>query len=171
MKIGSRQWLDLQNRKYKPFKNEWDMKNYFFIDKVNKIVECNRCGMCCEYSYVYITEEEIINLSTNLGISNFKTDYLIEICNGIWSFKQHPCPFYKQGCTIYEFRPWSCKIYPFYSVILNKNINKCKAVEWFSANKELVLEFKIINENAEKFKARRYKEIDENFSELCKKSI
>ena len=80
------------------------------------------CSKCCEKKncctdfedidnpIISSKEKELIQQSTNCEDSTFtKIEgdcYNINTINGI-------CPFYKNGCTIYDVRPNDCKLYPY----------------------------------------------------------
>lgn len=88
---------------------------------------CSTCqGKCCtgESGYIYVTQEEIVKISTllNLEVSDFMAKYLFK--NGYkYSIKEvkysdsYECAFYSRatnGCSIYDARPLQCKTFPFW---------------------------------------------------------
>jgi Fe-S-cluster containining protein len=80
---------------------------------------------CCSNINLYLTPYDIVRMKKRLGISSeeFLQKYTIPL---FMKEIGHPliilrmlddmnkiCPFVsKKGCTIYEDRPWSCRIYP-----------------------------------------------------------
>lgn len=80
---------------------------------------------CCTNINLYLTPYDILRMKKRLGISSdeFLQTYTIpmfmkEIGHPIVILRmlddmKKSCPFVsKQGCTIYEDRPWSCRVYP-----------------------------------------------------------
>ncbi|HUX99619.1 MAG TPA: YkgJ family cysteine cluster protein [Candidatus Deferrimicrobium sp.] len=99
---------------------------------------CIRCGNCCKFSEIILSNREIRAISNQLhiSISEFTQQYLIkkeihkirsifsdrfEIRGEVLVLKknnQNLCPFYKKidakaTCDIYHFRPIVCRLYPF----------------------------------------------------------
>lgn len=88
---------------------------------------CESCGgNCCtgESGYIYVNQTEIESIATffELGISEFKKEYLFK--NGYkYSIKErivedsHDCIFFDRkinGCSIYPVRPKQCRTFPFW---------------------------------------------------------
>lgn len=80
---------------------------------------------CCTNINLYLTPYDIVRIKKRLGINSeeFLDRYTIplfmkEIGHPVVIVRMSDdmnktCPFVsKQGCTIYEDRPWSCRIYP-----------------------------------------------------------
>lgn len=99
---------------------------------------CIRCGNCCKYSEIILSNREIRAISTylNISIDEFKTHFLtkknlhkirsifsdrFEIKGEVFVLQknhQNLCPFYqeieqKATCKIYSHRPIVCRLYPF----------------------------------------------------------
>lgn len=89
--------------------------------------KCESCeGRCCtgESGYIFVTQEEILALSTllNLETSVFVNEYLFK--KGYkYSLKEvsygssFDCIFYDRannGCSVYEARPTQCRTFPFW---------------------------------------------------------
>jgi len=74
---------------------------------------CKRCKpSCCQtLGKALITDAEIDLLSELSGDALFREHHTF--IEGK-QFLRLPCPFYKDGCTIYEFRPRICREYPFF---------------------------------------------------------
>lgn len=102
--------------------------------------ECKKdCAKCCGGSpgYVFMTEEEIVNIHQHLGISReaFISQYtksvddrisLRDIESDNWN-----CIMLKNGkCSIYEVRPLQCRTYPFWGR------NLISAEEWEEVKQE-----------------------------------
>lgn len=90
--------------------------------------KCEICGgKCCtgESGYIWISEDEIINLAKFLKVdtARFKSKFLYRV--GLrFSIKEMPykdgyaCIFFNKitkKCKIYDFRPNQCKTFPFWS--------------------------------------------------------
>ena len=88
---------------------------------------CDSCqGRCCtgESGYIYVTKDEIQNISLllNLDVNEFVSKYLFK--KGYkYSIKElkyndsHECVFYDRennGCGIYNARPLQCRTFPFW---------------------------------------------------------
>ena len=89
--------------------------------------KCESCeGRCCtgESGYIYVTQEEILALSSllNLETAEFVNEYLFkkgykyslkEVSHG----SSFDCIFYDRsnnGCSVYEARPTQCRTFPFW---------------------------------------------------------
>lgn len=90
--------------------------------------ECSGCGNCCRnhggYSYVYLNQNEVAQISAHLGLEQI--DFLSEYCvpaDGYISLRmdQPACPFLDEGnrCSIYSVRPTQCRTWPFWTENLN----------------------------------------------------
>ena len=115
--------------------------------------KCQNTGNCCLYpGYVYVNEENIMNMSKELDVtpSFFKTHFVQQM-NG-WNVIASPnfrtqC-FLDEShkCQVYESRPVACKTYPDWDVIwenessLQKEAESCKglanAIRVFSSQKK-----------------------------------
>lgn len=88
---------------------------------------CKNCaGNCCigESGYIWVTPDEILNISNFLKIplDSFYEKYLIKV-KYRFSLKEieynggYKCIFFdeqKRGCKIYNVRPTQCKTFPFW---------------------------------------------------------
>lgn len=83
---------------------------------------CTECGQCCTGApgYVWISQEEIEDMSKQLGISvkEFIQQYTREI-DGNLSLKEYPrtydCIFLRdKKCMVYASRPKQCRTFPFW---------------------------------------------------------
>ena len=89
------------------------------------IFECQRCGNCCTTGEpIRLRQEDAALLARGLKIPLNKVLKKFTIKDsqraGVLNFKHIlPCKFYDQsakGCKIYQFRPWSCRIFPFLGI-------------------------------------------------------
>ena len=88
---------------------------------------CESCqGRCCsgESGYIYVTKNEIENISTllDMDVHKFVSEYLFKKMYK-YSIKEvlhensYECVFYDResnGCKIYDARPTQCKTFPFW---------------------------------------------------------
>jgi Fe-S-cluster containining protein len=104
----------------------------------NSTYACSRCGKCCKFPEIILSNREIraIAIQLNIPITKFKEIYLVkkeihqirsvfserfEIQGEVFIFRkndQGSCPFHqvtdeKASCQIYHFRPIVCRLYPF----------------------------------------------------------
>ncbi|NVM54908.1 MAG: YkgJ family cysteine cluster protein [Candidatus Helarchaeota archaeon] len=104
----------------------------------NSKFSCLRCGKCCKFSEIILSNREIRAISNhlNIPIQEFTEKYLIkkeihkirsifsdkfEINGEVFILKKNKeklCPFYQSKeqkviCQIYIFRPIVCRLYPF----------------------------------------------------------
>ena len=84
---------------------------------------CTQCGDCCsgDPGVVWVTEEEIQDLATLLGIEGdeFSRRYVRRFPEGrsLIEFENGDCVFFDgkaRGCTVYEARPTQCRTWPFW---------------------------------------------------------
>ena len=77
--------------------------------------DCCRCGNCCRIYSTTLTEEEIVNISTYLGLTRqkFLEDYLIRGWDGLEL--PAPCRFLNADgeCRLQECKPEECKGFPY----------------------------------------------------------
>ncbi|PHO11214.1 MULTISPECIES: YkgJ family cysteine cluster protein [Malaciobacter] len=115
--------------------------NYCFDANV-----CSSCqGNCCigESGYIWITKEEIDNLSRYLNISleELRLKYLKKVAYK-YSLKEikleennYACVFFdlkKRQCSIYEARPTQCRTFPFWDYFKNNEkevYEECPAIK------------------------------------------
>lgn len=104
------------------------------VKEVTKKIDCTTCGNCCKTISPDLNETDIKQISHYLETTNkeFITQYLRQNKEGIFRFKEIPCPFLgKNKCKIYKVRPDDCKQYPH----LDKDITT-RCIQFFS-NAEL----------------------------------
>ncbi|MDD4652617.1 MAG: YkgJ family cysteine cluster protein [Methanothrix sp.] len=108
---------------------ELDAPSYTNVDyfrmACHLIFECLRCGNCCTTGDpIRLRPEDAAHLARGLKIPLNKALKKFTIADpqkaGVLNFKHIlPCKFYDQsakGCKIYQFRPWSCRIFPFLGI-------------------------------------------------------
>lgn len=85
--------------------------------RFDKLVKCRRCKpSCCEGTLfeagALLFPQEVERLATRMGISKrqFKDSYTYT--QDSKRFLKLPCPFYKEGCSIYPSRPIVCREFP-----------------------------------------------------------
>lgn len=79
--------------------------------ELSELINCRQCGRCCKTSKLFIAQEDIDRIAEYLNITS-------EVVRGMMYVEDEhmimPCPFYKNGCTIYEARPITCRIFPLF---------------------------------------------------------
>lgn len=87
--------------------------------------KCTECGKCCTgpSGYVFISEEEIVQMATLLKISPdlFKRKYT-RLCDNRYALTErkqlngdYDCVFLEgKKCTIYQARPKQCRTFPWW---------------------------------------------------------
>ena len=92
--------------------------------------QCQRCGSCCggEPGYVWVTRQDIIQMSAHLGIStaDFRARFLRRVGFRL-SLTERPngdCILLQDGCSVYPLRPRQCRSFPFWDDAL-------RSPEWF----------------------------------------
>jgi Fe-S-cluster containining protein len=108
---------------------ELDAPSYTDVDyyrmACNILFECQRCGNCCTTGDpIRLRQEDVALLARGLKIPVNKALKKFTIKDpkkaGVYNFKHIlPCKFFDQserGCRIYQFRPWSCRIFPFLGI-------------------------------------------------------
>lgn len=107
--------------------------------------ECKNCGHCCsdEPGYVFLSQEDISNLSAGLGID--EKDFTDTYCRvvefgalkmiSLLEKENYDCIFLSdKGCMLYDYRPKQCRTYPFWAHILesedqwNKESHECPGI-------------------------------------------
>jgi uncharacterized protein len=98
---------------------EVDRLVFDISSRVWKEIDCTACGNCCREVTPTLSEEDVGRLAGHLGISHgeFVTKYLKEAdatYDAPWLMRTQLCPFLGGNrCTVYEFRPTSCREYPY----------------------------------------------------------
>lgn len=71
---------------------------------------CTRCGDCCRTTpYVVVSDDERAVLEQ--AGRDVRASWLPDEAPGFWRLLAAPCPFYKDGCTVYAQRPLNCRRY------------------------------------------------------------
>lgn len=87
------------------------------------LFQCQKCGDCCKgYGGTYVTEDDINNIASYIGISphEFKAKHCI-ISNNRPLLTQKAdgyCVFWDNICTIHPVKPKMCRAWPFIPSIL-----------------------------------------------------
>lgn len=85
-------------------------------DEVFAGMDCLDCGNCCRTTSPMLFEKDIDRLARHLKLKpgQFVSDYLFLDTDGIYAFRQTPCPFLGEDnrCSVYEERPKACREYP-----------------------------------------------------------
>lgn len=109
-------------------------------DAVFEKLDCLDCGNCCKTTSPMLFEKDIERLARHLRMKTgqFAEQYLYLDSDGIYAFRQTPCPFLEEdnACSVYEERPKACREYPHTNMrkmhtLLNlaeKNASICPAV-------------------------------------------
>lgn len=110
-------------------------------DAVFEQINCLDCSNCCKTTSPMLFARDIENLAGYLRIKpgDFVQQYLFLDNDGIYAFKQTPCPFLGDDnhCAVYEDRPKACREFPHTNqrkmhTLLNlaeKNAAICPAVQ------------------------------------------
>ncbi len=77
--------------------------------------KCQRCGKCCTDLpspgiRVYKNEMEKMARLAHMSKVAFRRRFTVK--DGPHFIIKYPCPFYTEGCTIYEERPVICRYFP-----------------------------------------------------------
>ena len=83
---------------------------------------CDRCGKCCEFTYVSLDQRDLRRISRflKMDVYDFADKYLKKDTH--FPYFDCPCPFFerkegkggcKGSCKIYYVRPEVCKLFPF----------------------------------------------------------
>ena len=106
------------NEKIAPTINGLDFTQHN-VERLLATSYCRNCGWCCKsYSFGTIVTErdlKLISKHSNFSYKSLKKK-VIKRKNPAGEEQRclpQPCMFYKNGrCTIYDIRPFSCRIYP-----------------------------------------------------------
>lgn len=146
--------------------------------------KCGRCGKCCKAEEVVrLTIYDIFRLSSHLSMSpnTFFKKYCIisdpfkHGYKAIYLKTRNGCPFYKDnGCSIYEFRPIVCSIFPFIYIELSHAIYRMEEITFDSCSiskvpytwnllgdKELLIAMEIAVEMTTEYLERYHYKFDE----------
>lgn len=94
------------------------------VSEIMKMLEphCDRCGKCCEFTYVSLDQRDMRRISRflKMDVYDFADKYLKKDTH--FPYFDCPCPFLikengkengKAKCKIYYVRPEACKLFPF----------------------------------------------------------
>lgn len=77
---------------------------------------CTRCGWCCtENTSLRVSKDELKNIAAFKKSSYKKLKKRIRARprkDRTLRVTRHPCPFYEDGCSVYQIRPGVCRSYP-----------------------------------------------------------
>ena len=102
--------------------------------------DCLSCANFCKTTSPMLFEKDIERLSKHLKIKpgSFIDQYLFLDTDGIYAFRQTPCPFLGSDnyCSVYEHRPKACREYPHTNMrkmhtlltLAQKNLEICPAL-------------------------------------------
>ena len=77
-----------------------------------KQFHCARCGRCClEIGGIPLMDDEPRRIAGYLGVSAKSIKKLMTLKSAGRRIET-PCPFYKEGCSIYAVRPLACVAFP-----------------------------------------------------------
>ena len=92
-----------------------EVNAYFKLKTREDFQGCSACGKCCRVCDIVMTTDDINRLSRVIN----PTIHIKEDPNrkDRYNFKQKPCTFQDKDnrCTIYNYRPQSCRNYPLIS--------------------------------------------------------
>lgn len=103
-------------------------------------IDCLTCGNCCKTTSPMLFEKDIDRLSSHLKMKpgDFVAQYLMLDTDGLYCFKQTPCPFLgdDNACSVYNDRPKACREFPHtnhrkmhtHLALAHQNIEICPAV-------------------------------------------
>lgn len=79
--------------------------------------DCLTCANCCKTTSPIVTDRDTSRISKFLKMkeARFMDTYLLLDTDGLYMFKEAPCPFLDLSdhkCIIYEVRPKACREYP-----------------------------------------------------------
>ena len=78
---------------------------------LSPLINCCQCGHCEKQEKVFIAQEDIEKVAKHINSTP-------EVVKGMMHIEgEHmitPCPFHKNGCSIYEARPITCRIFPMF---------------------------------------------------------
>ncbi|SDT84472.1 YkgJ family cysteine cluster protein [Desulfobacula phenolica] len=108
----------------------------------NDIFECRQCGDCCKgFGGTYVTEQDIINISTYINFDPKK--FVARYCDTSGSRYvltlgiDGCCIFFDKTrqCTIHPVKPYMCKAWPFIKTVIghpenwNAMANSCPGMK------------------------------------------
>jgi len=109
----------------KPKKLKDNVKSFMMLadfysgigNRLQKDFKCAGCGNCCTKVHaITLAETDIPHLAEKLhmGVKAFEEAYVTKTPLGETRLKMDGkiCPFYEDGCTVYEVRPKVCRAFP-----------------------------------------------------------
>lgn len=107
-------WFSKYGADYPYLPREWS--NYYAnAMRINRFFKCERCNHCCSIP-AEIGPEDIVRIAHHLNqtVKAFMEEFVTEHDDGS-RYLNYPCPFLtERGCRIYQVRPLSCALYPFF---------------------------------------------------------
>ncbi|MCU0712205.1 MAG: YkgJ family cysteine cluster protein [Pirellula sp.] len=104
--------------------------------------ECTQCGNCCsgpQTGFVWVTEEEIVQLAKAIGMENDLEEFerkftrRVGIRVSLVEYSDGDCIFLDptlRNCTVYQARPSQCRTWPFWA----SNVKSPKTWERTASN-------------------------------------
>jgi len=90
--------------------------NPLSVRRVLDMLDCppGKCGQCCNYGYTPIFDQDIKRIVDNTDYREEQVrSFLVEKDGALGIDGTNGCPFLKDNvCTIYEFRPDTCYLFP-----------------------------------------------------------
>ena len=76
---------------------------------------CDNCGKCCLNTEMLLSNPDVALIKSQIGVK--RKDFVLKEGDGFMRLKNRDgrCMFYDpshKNCTIYEFRPMGCRLYP-----------------------------------------------------------
>lgn len=95
--------------------SDLDEKVHEITNTITPLIDCTACGACCKNLMINLTEENILPVANNLGLSipAFKEQYVEESSQGQMIMNTIPCHFLNDNkCTVYADRFTECREFP-----------------------------------------------------------
>lgn len=85
---------------------------------VSEMLDCppGQCGKCCYYNHIGLNDYDVRRITEGTAHTEEELEKLITMVDDKMTLNGHPdgCPFLKRNkCTIYQFRPDACYMFPF----------------------------------------------------------
>lgn len=112
--IEASDWFSKYGRNYSYLQRPW-FDYYANAMKINRFFKCERCNRCCNFP-AEVCPEDIVRIAHHLdkSVKAFVIEVITENDDGS-RYLNYPCPFLtERGCKIYQVRPLSCALYPFF---------------------------------------------------------
>lgn len=107
-------WFSKHGGNYSYLRRQWS-DYYANAVKINRFFKCERCNRCCSIP-AEVCPEDIVRITHHLdkSVKAFIKEFITEHDDGS-RYLNYPCPFLtERGCKIYQVRPLSCALYPFF---------------------------------------------------------